>query len=115
MCKVVLGIVGQALTTMQQRDNVSRQHPRSGGRSSSRQSSNTSLSRRLCAACCLSYDARQLQDFCGGKHIVLLGASWATIGPIADRATFRNWYQKGQQHVFAKFRCCVPLTPDQLR
>jgi formylglycine-generating enzyme required for sulfatase activity len=45
-----------------------------------------------------------LQDFFGGKHVVLLGGSWATLDSIAGRSTFRNWYQKGQQHVFAKFR-----------
>jgi formylglycine-generating enzyme required for sulfatase activity len=45
-------------------------------------------------------------DFFDGKHLVLLGASWATIGGIAGRGSFRNWYQAGQQHVFAKFRLC---------
>lgn len=45
-----------------------------------------------------------LQDFFGGKHVVLLGGSWATLNSIAGRQSFRNWYQKGQQHVFAKFR-----------
>jgi hypothetical protein len=45
-------------------------------------------------------------DFCDGKHAVLLGASWATLGSIAGRGTFRNWYQRAQQHVFAKFRLC---------
>lgn len=98
---------------MQQRDNVSRQHAQAGGSCCSRQS-NTSLS-DVCVLLVVCRAARQLQDFFGGKHVVLLGASWATIGPIADRATFKNWYQKGQQHVFAKFRCCVPVTPDQLR
>jgi formylglycine-generating enzyme required for sulfatase activity len=45
-------------------------------------------------------------DFFDGKHLVLLGASWATLGGIAGRGSFRNWYQAGQQHVFAKFRLC---------
>jgi formylglycine-generating enzyme required for sulfatase activity len=45
-------------------------------------------------------------DFFDGKHFVLLGASWATVGGIARRSSFRNWYQAGQQHVFAKFRLC---------
>uniref|UniRef100_A0A383VXG0 Sulfatase-modifying factor enzyme-like domain-containing protein n=1 Tax=Tetradesmus obliquus TaxID=3088 RepID=A0A383VXG0_TETOB len=45
-------------------------------------------------------------DFFDGKHRVLLGASWATLGAIASRGSFRNWYQAGQQHVFAKFRLC---------
>jgi formylglycine-generating enzyme required for sulfatase activity len=47
-----------------------------------------------------------LQDFFGGKHVVLLGGSWATVDSIAGRPSFRNFYQKGQQHVFAKFRLC---------
>lgn len=47
-----------------------------------------------------------LQDFVGGKHVVLLGGSWATLKSLSDRSTLRNWYQKGQQHVFAKFRLC---------
>ena len=47
-----------------------------------------------------------VQDFFGGKHMVLLGGSWATVDSIAGRPTFRNWYQRGQQHVFAKFRLC---------
>lgn len=46
-------------------------------------------------------------DFFDGKHYVLLGGSWATMGSIAGRASFRNWYQAGQQHVFAKFRLCM--------
>lgn len=45
-------------------------------------------------------------DFFDGKHVVLLGASWATVGKIADRPTFRNWYQRGYPYVFAKFRLC---------
>jgi formylglycine-generating enzyme required for sulfatase activity len=48
-------------------------------------------------------------DFFDGKHVVLLGASWATLGGIAGRRSFRNWYQAGQQHVFAKFRLCKSM------
>jgi len=32
-------------------------------------------------------------DFFDGKHQVVLGASYATIPRLADRATMRNFYQ----------------------
>jgi formylglycine-generating enzyme required for sulfatase activity len=47
------------------------------------------------------------QDFFDGKHVVLLGASWATLTQIAERETFRNWYQQGYPYAFAKFRLCA--------
>lgn len=43
-------------------------------------------------------------DFFDGKHFVVLGGSWATVPRIAERKTFRNWYQCKYPYVFAKFR-----------
>jgi formylglycine-generating enzyme required for sulfatase activity len=43
-------------------------------------------------------------DFFDEKHLVCLGASWATLPRIAKRRTFRNWYQAKYPYVFAKFR-----------
>ncbi len=43
-------------------------------------------------------------DFFDGKHYVLKGASWATVGDLV-RPSFRNWYQTHYPFVFAKFRC----------
>ncbi|KAI8147918.1 hypothetical protein BJV82DRAFT_532035 [Fennellomyces sp. T-0311] len=44
-------------------------------------------------------------DFFDGKHHVMLGGSWATHPRIAERASFRNWYQAGYPYVFGGFRC----------
>ncbi|TIA90301.1 hypothetical protein E3P99_01648 [Wallemia hederae] len=33
-------------------------------------------------------------DFFDGKHFTVAGASYATAGRVAERASFRNWYQK---------------------
>ncbi|KAJ3222740.1 hypothetical protein HDU81_009622, partial [Chytriomyces hyalinus] len=43
-------------------------------------------------------------DFFDGKHSVVLGASWATAPRLAQRASFRNWYQEVYPFVFAGFR-----------
>ncbi|KAI9338099.1 hypothetical protein DFJ73DRAFT_628708 [Zopfochytrium polystomum] len=43
-------------------------------------------------------------DFFDEKHNVVLGGSWATVPRIAQRKTFRNWYQRGYPYVFATFR-----------
>ncbi|KAF9966062.1 hypothetical protein BGZ70_003399 [Mortierella alpina] len=43
-------------------------------------------------------------DFFDGKHLVVLGASWATHPRIAERRSFRNWYQVNYPFVFAGFR-----------
>ncbi|KAF8977438.1 hypothetical protein BGZ46_007391 [Entomortierella lignicola] len=43
-------------------------------------------------------------DFFDGKHMVVLGASWATHPMIAERRSFRNWYQANYPYVFAGFR-----------
>ncbi|KAG9321683.1 hypothetical protein KVV02_002151 [Mortierella alpina] len=43
-------------------------------------------------------------DFFDGKHLVVLGASWATHPRIAERRSFRNWYQGNYPFVFAGFR-----------
>jgi EasF-like predicted methyltransferase len=45
-------------------------------------------------------------DFFDGKHRVVLGGSWATHPRIAERRSFRNWYQSGYQYVFSGFRLC---------
>ncbi|RCI06706.1 hypothetical protein CU098_013766, partial [Rhizopus stolonifer] len=45
-------------------------------------------------------------DFFDGKHHVVLGGSWATHPRIAERTTFRNWYQSGYPYVFSGFRLC---------
>lgn len=45
-------------------------------------------------------------DFFDGKHRVVLGGSWATHPRIAERTTFRNWYQSGYPYVFSGFRLC---------
>jgi len=45
-------------------------------------------------------------DFFDGKHHVVLGGSWATHPRIAERRSFRNWYQAGYPYVFSGFRLC---------
>jgi ergothioneine biosynthesis protein EgtB len=44
------------------------------------------------------------RDFFDGRHVVALGASWATDDRLVRR-TFRNWYQRHYPYVFSKFRC----------
>ncbi|CAJ0828553.1 424_t:CDS:2 [Entrophospora sp. SA101] len=44
-------------------------------------------------------------DFFDGKHVVVLGGSWATH-PRLTRSTFRNWYQRGYPYVFCTVRLC---------
>ncbi|KAG2182936.1 hypothetical protein INT44_005917 [Umbelopsis vinacea] len=46
-------------------------------------------------------------DFFDGKHNVVLGGSWATLPIMAERRSFRNWYQRAYPYVFAGFRCAV--------
>lgn len=43
-------------------------------------------------------------DFFDEKHFVVLGASWATHPRMAERRSFRNWYQANYPYVFAGFR-----------
>ncbi|KAG0241493.1 hypothetical protein B0O80DRAFT_443506 [Mortierella sp. GBAus27b] len=43
-------------------------------------------------------------DFFDDKHMVVLGGSWATHPRIAERRSFRNWYQGNYPFVFAGFR-----------
>jgi len=43
-------------------------------------------------------------DFFDGRHVVALGASWATDDRLVRRS-FRNWYQPHYPYVFSKFRC----------
>ncbi|KAF9932856.1 hypothetical protein FBU30_007187 [Linnemannia zychae] len=43
-------------------------------------------------------------DFFDHKHMVVLGGSWATHPRIAERRSFRNWYQANYPYVFAGFR-----------
>ncbi|KAI8370668.1 uncharacterized protein BYT42DRAFT_617200 [Radiomyces spectabilis] len=45
-------------------------------------------------------------DFFDGKHRTILGGSWATHPRIAERWSFRNWYQVAYPYVFCGFRCC---------
>ncbi|KAJ1654160.1 hypothetical protein IWQ61_005856 [Dispira simplex] len=45
-------------------------------------------------------------DFFDDKHFVVLGGSWATHPRIAQRATFRNWYQAKYPFAFITFRLC---------
>ncbi|KAI9263344.1 hypothetical protein BDA99DRAFT_509991 [Phascolomyces articulosus] len=45
-------------------------------------------------------------DFFDGKHHVVLGGSWATHPRLAERKSFRNWYQAAYPYVVAGFRCC---------
>lgn len=45
-------------------------------------------------------------DFFDGKHRIVLGASWATHPRIAERMSFRNWYQWRYPFVFCGFRLC---------
>lgn len=49
-------------------------------------------------------------DFFDGKHHVVIGGSWATVPRIAERVSFRNWYQAAYPYVFAGFRCCKSNT-----
>lgn len=46
-------------------------------------------------------------DFFDGKHMVMLGGSWATHPRIAMRNSFRNWYQKKYEYMFSCFRLVV--------
>ncbi|CAO3589920.1 unnamed protein product [Absidia cylindrospora] len=48
-------------------------------------------------------------DFFDGKHRVVLGGSWATHPRIAERPSFRNWYQAAYPYVFSGFRLCRSL------
>ncbi|KAG0054123.1 hypothetical protein BGZ83_011910 [Gryganskiella cystojenkinii] len=43
-------------------------------------------------------------DFFDEKHVVVMGGSWATHPRIAERRSFRNWYQTNYPFVFAGFR-----------
>ncbi|KAF9901749.1 hypothetical protein BX616_002167 [Lobosporangium transversale] len=43
-------------------------------------------------------------DFFDEKHMAVLGASWATHPRVAERRSFRNWYQSNYPFVFAGFR-----------
>ncbi|KAI7896420.1 uncharacterized protein EV154DRAFT_492173 [Mucor mucedo] len=45
-------------------------------------------------------------DFFDGKHHVISGGSWATHPRIAERRSFRNWYQCGYPYAFSGFRLC---------
>lgn len=47
-------------------------------------------------------------DFFDGRHLVLLGASWATDAQLIRRS-FRNWFQPHYPYMFAKFRCVYPI------
>ncbi|KIY47486.1 DUF323 domain-containing protein [Fistulina hepatica ATCC 64428] len=44
------------------------------------------------------------QDFFDGCHYVVLGGSYATIPRIADRRTFRNWYQRNYPYAWTGAR-----------
>ncbi|KAG6541861.1 hypothetical protein Mapa_016689 [Marchantia paleacea] len=44
-------------------------------------------------------------DFFDGRHFVLKGSSPVTH-PSIKRDSFRNYFQKQNRYVFAKFRCC---------
>ncbi|KAI8093632.1 uncharacterized protein BX664DRAFT_295507 [Halteromyces radiatus] len=48
-------------------------------------------------------------DFLDGKHHVVLGASWATHPRMAERISFKNWYQAAYPYVFCGFRLCRSL------
>ena len=43
-------------------------------------------------------------DFFDGKHNVVLGGSWATIGRIAGRRSFVNWYQRNYAYAWTGCR-----------
>ncbi|KJA21238.1 hypothetical protein HYPSUDRAFT_203205 [Hypholoma sublateritium FD-334 SS-4] len=43
-------------------------------------------------------------DFFDGKHHVVLGGSYATIPRIAERKSFRNWYQRNYPYAWAGAR-----------
>uniref|UniRef100_A0A1D1YRC5 Meiotically up-regulated gene 158 protein n=1 Tax=Anthurium amnicola TaxID=1678845 RepID=A0A1D1YRC5_9ARAE len=45
-------------------------------------------------------------DFFDGKHVIILGGSWATH-PRMTRRSFRNWYQRGYPYVFCSVRLCL--------
>lgn len=44
------------------------------------------------------------RDFFDGRHLVMLGGSWAT-DEVFLRPSFRNWFQPHYPYVFSKFRC----------
>ncbi|KAI9090187.1 histidine-specific methyltransferase [Phlyctochytrium arcticum] len=48
-------------------------------------------------------------DFFDGKHLVVLGGSWATVPRIKERKSFVNWYQGGYGYVFGGFRIVKDL------
>jgi len=43
-------------------------------------------------------------DFFDGKHFVVLGASWALHPTVAERRSYRNWFQSGYGYTFTGFR-----------
>jgi ergothioneine biosynthesis protein EgtB len=47
-------------------------------------------------------------DFFDGRHLVMLGGSWATDDALL-RPSFRNWFQPHYPYVFSKFRCARSL------
>lgn len=46
-------------------------------------------------------------------HYVVLGGSYATHPRLAQRQTFRNWYQRGYPYVLATFRLCKDTEADE--
>lgn len=48
-------------------------------------------------------------DFFDGKHYVVLGGSYATIPQIAERKSFRNWYQGNYRYAWAGGRVAYEL------
>ncbi|KAJ2714645.1 hypothetical protein H4R19_001625 [Coemansia spiralis] len=46
-------------------------------------------------------------------HYVLKGGSYATHPRIAQRQTFRNWYQRGYSFVLSTFRLCESVTEPE--
>ncbi|KAJ3219054.1 hypothetical protein HK099_004837, partial [Clydaea vesicula] len=44
-------------------------------------------------------------DFLDGKHNLMFGGSWATHPRLALRNSFKNWFQRDYNFMFAQFRC----------
>ncbi|EAU85926.1 DUF323 domain-containing protein [Coprinopsis cinerea okayama7 len=51
-------------------------------------------------------------DFFDGKHQVVLGGSYATVPRIANRRSFRNWYQRNYPYAWIGGRIAYDLPPN---
>ncbi|KAG5341084.1 hypothetical protein C0989_011676 [Termitomyces sp. Mn162] len=53
-------------------------------------------------------------DFFDGAHQVVIGASYATIPRIAERKTFRNWYQRNYPYAWVGGRVVYDVKQEEV-